>query len=158
MGRTLLPDEVKQARGTARKCRKRGAVGQRVELVDVKVPAHLKGDAKRIYELKVRQCFAMGILAEIDADALAIYAWEYSELLRLAAELKDEGYVQTVETKNGSEVKINPKEKVVARKIATVNAIGSQFGWSPVSRIKLAAIAAMGKEDKKDDFNGLLNG
>jgi P27 family predicted phage terminase small subunit len=156
MGRNPLPDKVKQVRGTERKSRKRGDVGQTVELLDVKVPAHLKGEAKKIYELKVRQCFAMGILSEIDVDALAIYAWEYSELLRLAAELKDEGYVQTVEIKNGSEVKINPKEKVVARKIATVNALGSQFGWSPVSRMRLQAIAK--EEEKKDDFQMLING
>jgi phage terminase small subunit len=31
-----------------------------------------------------------------------------------------------------------------------VNAIGSQFGWSPVSRVRLHAIAA--GEEKKNDF------
>lgn len=157
MGRNPLPSKTKALRGTTRKCRETKSDIISVELVGpVSCPPHLKGEAKKIYEQKVQQCFAMGILSEIDADALAVYAWEYAELLRLAAELKDEGYVQTVETKNGSEVKINPKEKVVARKIATVNALGSQFGWSPVSRMRLQAIAK--EEEKKDDFQALING
>ena len=99
----------------------------------------------------------MGILSEIDADALAVYAWEYAELIRLAKELKDEGYTYEVTNKNGeTETKLNPKEKVVRNKIAVVNTIGSQFGWSPVSRMRLQTIAK--EEEKKDDFQALING
>lgn len=155
MGRSPLPNKVKHLRGTERKSRRRSELDVETRLIDVKCPPHLTGEAKRIYELKVRQCFAMGILADIDADAIAIYAWEYAELITLASELKKEGYVQCVETKNGSEMKLNPKEKVVRAKIAAVNAIGSQFGWSPVSRMRLQAAA---KDDApKDDFRTLLD-
>lgn len=157
MGRSKLPDQVKAKRGTLRPCRAQKAIdAPEVSLVDVKVPAHLKGEAKKIYELKVRQCFALGILAEIDVDALALYAWEYAELVALQQRLKKEDYVVEEMTKNGTTTKVNPLAKVVQAKLATVNAIGSQFGWSPLSRMRLAAIAK--EEEKKDDFNALING
>lgn len=151
MGRPKLPDQVKAKRGTLRPCRAQGAVATEVSLLDVQAPAHLKGEAKKVYELKVRQCFAMGILAEIDADALALYAWEYAELIALQRRLKNEDYVIEETTKNGTTTKINPLAKIVQAKLATVNALGSQFGWSPVSRMRLQAIAK--GEDKKDDFS-----
>lgn len=155
MGRPKLPDQVKSNRGTLRPCRAQGAVATEVSLLDVQAPAHLKGEAKKVYELKVRQCFAMGILAEIDTDALALYAWEYAELIALQRRLKSEDYVVEESTKNGTTTKINPLAKIVQAKLATVNAIGSQFGWSPVSRMRLQAIAK--EDEKKDDFNGLIN-
>jgi phage terminase small subunit len=46
----------------------------------------------------------------------------------------------------------NPLDRIVTKKIATVNAIGSQFGWSPVSRLKLLAIA-QGKTEEENDFD-----
>lgn len=158
MGRNPLPSKAKELRGTKRKCREPKGDIISIELVaPINCPPHLKGVARQIYEQKVTQCFAMGILAEIDADALAIYAWEYAELIRLAQELQDEGYTYEVTNKNGeAETKLNPKEKVVRNKIAVVNAIGSQFGWSPVSRMRLQAIAK--EDEKKDDFNDMLNG
>ena len=158
MGRLPLPEKVKSVRGTVRKCRKRDeVVAPKVELVDVNVPSHLKGKAREIFELKVRQCFGLGILAEIDIDALALYAWEMAELLQLQQRLKKEDYVVTEETKSGPVMKTHPLVKVVTAKLSTVNAIGSQFGWSPVSRIRLAAMAS-GKDKDKDDFEDSING
>ena len=151
MGRTPLPQQVKEKRGTLRKCRTiKTEASAVVKLTEVNVPAHLKGEAKKIYEIKVRQCLALGILHEIDADALSLYAWELAELIRLSQELKQEGYTIEVETKFGTETKINPKEKVVRAKLAIVNTLGSQFGWSPVSRIRLAAMARGDKESKNE--------
>lgn len=156
MGRPKLPDQVKAKRGTLRPCRAQGSITTEISLLEVKAPAHLKGEAKKVYELKVRQCFAMGILADIDADALALYAWEYAELITLQRRLKDEDYVIEEATKNGVTTKINPLAKIVQAKLATVNALGSQFGWSPLTRMRLQSIVK--EEEKKDDFNGLLNG
>lgn len=156
MARPSLPDKVKAKRGTLRPCRAHQPIDTpEVSLVDVKCPAHLKGEAKKIYELKVRQCFAMDILAEIDVDALALYAWEYAELIALQQRLKREDYVIEEKTKNGTTVKVNPLAKVVQAKLATVNALGAQFGWSPLSRMRLHAMADNDK--KKNDFEDLIN-
>lgn len=127
-----------------------------MQLLNVKAPARLKGEAKKIYERVVRQCFANGILAEIDADALSLYAWELAELIELQKRLKDEDYVVEEMTKNGTTVKLNPLVKVVQTKMAAVNAIGTQFGWSPLSRMRLRAMAETDK--KKNDFEDLING
>ena len=156
MARPPLPDKVKEKRGTLRKCRQREAIDTpAVTLLDVKAPAHLKGESKKIYERVVQQCFAVGILAEIDADALSLYAWELAELIALQKRLKEEDYVVEELTKNGTSVKINPLAKVVQTKLAAVNAIGTQFGWSPLSRMRLKAMAS--GEEKKNAFNEFLD-
>jgi phage terminase small subunit len=53
-------------------------------------------------------------------------------------------------TKNGVALKTHPLHKVVMQKLAAVNAIGSQFGWSPVTRIRLRTLAT--PDEKKNDF------
>lgn len=152
MGRPPLPDKVKKMRGTSRKCREVVAndVPAVQSLVDVKTPSHLTGEAKKIYTEKVQQLFAMGYLEEIDVDALTLYAWEYAELIKCQRQLQKEGYVVEEMTKNGVALKTHPLQKVVMQKLAAVNAIGSQFGWSPVSRIRLRTLAT--PDEGKNDF------
>lgn len=150
MGRPPLPSKVKSLRATSRKCREVvDSTPVVTSLVDVKAPAHLTGEAKKVYTRLVSQLFNMGYLAEIDVDVLSLYAFEYSELIKLQRKLQKEGYIVAEETKNGSALKEHPLHKVVMKKLAAVNALGSQFGWSPVSRVRLHAIAA-GKEEKND--------
>ena len=150
MGRTPLPSKVKALRATTRKCREvTDDTPVVTSLVDVKAPAHLTGEAKKVYTRLVSQLFNMGYLAEIDVDALSLYAFEYSELIKLQRQLQAEGYIVEEVTKNGVTQKEHPLHKVVMKKLAAVNALGSQFGWSPVSRVRLHAIAG-GKEEKND--------
>ena len=157
MARQRLPDAVKEKRGTLRKCRKQESIeAPAMQLVDVKVPARLKGVAKKTYEFVTRQCFAMGILAEVDIHALELYSFEYAELIRLQEQLASEGYTVDEMTKNGVVTKVNPLEKVVRNKLVAVNALGSQFGWSPLSRMRLRSMVAGDK--KEDDFGGLIDG
>lgn len=151
MGRPPLPSKVRALRATTRKCREvADDTPVATSLVDVKAPAHLTAEAKKVYTRLVSQLFNMGYLAEIDVDALSLYAFEYAELIKLQRQLKGEGYIVEEVTKNGVTQKEHPLHKVVMKKLAAVNALGSQFGWSPVSRMRLHAIAS-GKEDE-DDF------
>lgn len=158
MARQRLPDQVKAKRGTLRKCRAQACVEAPsvTTLVNVKVPSRLKGVAKKTYEFITRQCFAMGILTEIDVHALELYAFEYAELVHLQEQLVSEGYTIKEKTKNGVVMKINPLEKVVRAKLVAVNALGSQFGWSPLSRMRLRAMVA--EDNKKDDFGDIIDG
>lgn len=151
MGRPPLPSKVKTLRATTRKCREVvDSTPVVTSLVDVKAPAHLTGEAKKVYTRLVSQLFNMGYLAEIDVDVLSLYAFEYSELIKLQRQLQKEGYIVEEVTKNGTTLKEHPLHKVVMKKLAAVNALGSQFGWSPVSRVRLHAIAL--GEEKKNDF------
>lgn len=157
MGRPPLPSKVKALRATTRKCREVVDSAPVVtSLVDVKAPAHLTGEAKKVYTRLVSQLFNMGYLAEIDVDALSLYAFEYTELIKLQRQLQKEGYIVEEETKLGTTLKEHPLHKVVMKKLAAVNALGSQFGWSPTSRIRLTAMLTSEKENK-DDFADFTN-
>lgn len=164
MARSKLPEQVKKLRGTSRKCREVKEVTYDdsviVSIDDVKVPSHLGADAKKIYRETITRLVSMKMLLPIDEHALCLYANAMATAIKMQRELDKEGYLLTIKDELGDmyKVQVNPMVKVLKDAVNTANAIGSQFGWSPVSRIKLAAIAAMGKEDKKDDFNGLLNG
>lgn len=156
MGRPLLPSKVKALRATTRKCREvADNTPMATTLVDVKAPAHLTGEAKKVYTRLVSQLFNMGYLAEIDVDALSLYAFEYTELIKLQRQLQAEGYIVEEVTKIGVTQKEHPLHKVVMKKLAAVNALGSQFGWSPVSRVRLHAIAS--EKENKDDFADFTN-
>ena len=52
---------------------------------------------------------------------------------------------------NLCKVSVNPLVKVLKDTVNTANMIGSQFGWSPLSRMRLRSMVA--EEKKKDDFS-----
>ena len=164
MGRSKLPEEVKKLRGTSRKCREvKDVVGKDTiieVLEDVKVPTHLNAEAKKIYKEVVTRLFAMKMLQPIDEHALSLYANAMATAIKMQKELDKEGYLITVKDEMGDmyKVMVNPMAKILKDAINTVNTIGSQFGWSPVSRIRLATMLAQGAEGEKNDFDKMING
>lgn len=159
MGRYKLPKEVKELRGTKRKSRENES-GAWLEQAssNVTVPADLKGDAAKIYKERVAMLYAMRLLQPIDIDALRLYSCAMASAIKLQREIDKEGFTVIEKDEDGQlcKVSINPLVKVLKDMINTANTIGSQFGWSPVSRMRLQSIVK--EEEKKDDFNGLLNG
>lgn len=159
MGRYKLPKEVKELRGTTRKSRENVSGGWLESASSgVVVPADLKGDAAKIYKERVAMLFAMGLLQPIDVDALRLYSCAMASAIKIQKELDKEGFTLLERDENGQlcKVSVNPLAKVLKDMINTANTIGSQFGWSPVSRMRLQAIAK--GDEKKDDFNDILNG
>jgi P27 family predicted phage terminase small subunit len=162
MGRPKLPEKIKQMRGTQRKCREiddEAFDGTLVTtLKDVKAPAHLSADAKKVYKAIVSQLFAMNMLQPIDEPALCIFANAIVTISKMQKELDRDGYVTYVRDEDGniSSVMVNPMQKVLKDAINTANTIGSQFGWSPTSRIRLTAMLTSEKENK-DDFADFTN-
>ena len=159
MGRYKLPKEVKDLRGTKRKCRENES-GAWIEQAssEVVVPADLKGDAAKIYKERVVMLYAMKLLQPIDVDALRLYSCAMASAIKLQKELDKEGFTVIERDEDGQlcKVSVNPLAKVLKDMINTANTIGSQFGWSPVSRMRLQAIGK--EEEKKDDFQALING
>lgn len=161
MGRYKLPEQVKAARGTKRKdreCNELSPTTLVMSPADVKAPSHLNSEAKKIYKEVVSQLVAMRMLQPIDTTALCIYANAIVTIAKMQKELDKDGYVTYIKDEDGniSGVTVNPMHKVLKDAINVANTIGSQFGWSPVSRMRLVAIAK--EEVKKDDFNALING
>lgn len=159
MGRYKLPAEVKALRGTTRKHREETSGGWlETASSGVTVPSDLKGDAAKIYKERVTMLYAMKLLQPIDVDALRLYSNAMASAIKIQKELDKEGFTVIESDKDGRlcKVSVNPLAKVLKDMINTVNTIGSQFGWSPVSRMRLQAIA---KEDEDpDDFNAMIHG
>ena len=163
MGRSKLPEKTKQMRGTQRKCRvvddsafDNTAI---VSLNDVKAPSHLSAEAKKVYKTVVAQLFAMKMLQPVDESALCIFANAIATINKMQAELNKDGYITYVKDEDGNitGVTVNPMHRVLKDAINTANTIGSQFGWSPQARMRLVAMLSQ-KEEKKDDFNQMING
>lgn len=163
MGRSKLPSEVKNIRGTRRKDREVDTSvfddATVTELTSVTAPKHLNAEAKRIFKILVRQLFAMKMLHPIDETAICIYCNAVVTIQKMQEALDKDGYVVVEKDEFGAmcKVSVNPAQKVLKDAINVANTIGSQFGWSPTARIKLVAMLA-NNDEKKDDFGDLVNG
>lgn len=156
MGRYKLPEQTKKVRGTKRKDREYNELSPTTLVMspaDVKAPSHLSAEAKKIYKEVVSQLVAMKMLQPIDTTALCVYANAIVTIAKMQKELDKDGYVTYIKDEDGNitGVTVNPMHKVWKDAINVANTIGSQFGWSPVSRLRLVAIAS-GKEES-NDFN-----
>lgn len=158
MGRHKLPEQTKALRATKRKDREVDESQFDATIVtsleSVKVPKHLKGLAAQIYKERITQLFSMKMLQPIDVDALSLYATSMATAIKMQKQLDEDGHVTYVKDEDGNitSVAVNPMFKVLKDSILMANMIGSQFGWSPVSRLKLLAIA-QGKTEEKNDFD-----
>lgn len=127
-------------------------------LTDIKAPKWLSPAAAKVFKQRVQQVFAMGILQAVDEDALAIYANAMNTCVTAQKQLDKDGLIITECDETGMVIKVapNPLCKILKDNITIVNTIGSQFGFTPVSRIKLAAMAR--DDQPRNDFNDFIDG
>jgi P27 family predicted phage terminase small subunit len=157
-GRKALPNAVKKLRGTDQPCRMNEtidvpAIGSIDQVVDVRKLKVLKTRrSKQIFKEKANQLIRLKILTEIDFEQLAIYANSLDMLFDCIDELS-KGKFQEVHDENGRVLRFiqNPYLKLYREMIDVVNRIGSDFGFSPVSRMKLKT-----KQEEKDPLAELL--
>ena len=121
--------------------------------------AEIKADAKKVYKTVVAQLFAMNLLQPVDQPALCMFANAIATVYKMQQALDEDGYVVDAYNKDGDVIgkMVNPAQKIMKDAINTANTIGSQFGWSPQARMRLVAMLSQ-KEEKKDDFNQMING
>lgn len=157
MGRSKLPAKVKELRGTKRKDRPQDdgdwSATAVVSLESVNAPKGMSSEAKKIYKERVQMLFAMKLLQPVDVDALTLYSNAMATALKVQKALDEEGYTIVEKDEDGNVCRVvpNPLTKVLKEAITTVNMFGSQFGFSPLSRMKLKAMANPEKE--KDNFS-----
>lgn len=113
----------------------------------------MSAEAKKVYKEVVSQLVSMKMLQPIDSTALCIYANSIATIMKMQKELDKDGYCVYIKDEDGNitGTSVNPMHKVMKDAINVANTIGSQFGWSPVSRIRLAAME-LGPQEKKNDF------
>jgi len=155
-GRKPIPDEIKALRGTDQKCRLRGTIeaeqiSEISQIVDLKNFKVLKSKrAKDIFIQKANQLIKLKLLTDMDIEQLVVYASSLDILFDCIREMKKEMFVKTYEKKDGEmylkSMIANPHIKLYREMIDITNRIGGDFGFSPVSRMKLKA-----EQEKEQD-------
>ena len=113
-------------------------------------PKGLKGTAKKLYQVVGTELASKGLLDVVNLDLLLAYCREMALYKDMMKDLETEGYTVTVATKTGSIKQVNPKRKVAENALVAAKTLASEFGLSPASRARVAAMIA--GIQKKDDF------
>lgn len=146
-GRKALPDAVKRLRGTDEKRRMRGEGLQTEKVTSTELAMSGVGynslstdRARSIFTDKCNQLISLNILAPQDLDQLSIYADALDKFYICIEEL-DKGMFKEVYDENGNIIRFisNPYLKLYKDLVVIINRIGSDFGMSPVSRMKIKA-------------------
>lgn len=149
-GRKKLPDELKSLRGTDQPCRMAGSDVPGTTAVVTLPRSGLKGTAKKVFEVVAMELIHNRLLDVVGIDLVVAYAREIGLYHDLMRELEKKGYTIDVETKFGTMTVINPKRKVAESALMNAKALAVEFGLTPVSRSRVAAL--LSDEGPKDDF------
>lgn len=143
-GRKPLPDAVKILRGTNQPCRMSGTVDLADKITDVSEitsTSRLKllptKRAKDIFKQKANQLIAMGVLTMMDIEHLAVYANSLDVLFSCMENMRKEATEK--HNKFGELIGYVPRPEIAMYKqmVEHVNRIGSEFGFTPVSRQRI---------------------
>ena len=99
-------------------------------------PEHLTGEAKKKWQKLAGQLHRMGVLTEVDQDALARYCVTYQRWIRAEKELAKNGDI--LKTTKGNYVQ-SPWLAVSNRSLMLLNSLASEFGITPSSRTRVKA-------------------
>lgn len=149
-GRKKLPDTLKSLRGTDQPCRMAGDAAPAGTAVVSLPRSGLKGTAKKLFEVVATELIHNRLLDVVGVDLVVAYAREMGLYHDMMRETEKEGYTIEVETKSGTTTVVNPKRKVAESALANAKALAAEFGLTPVSRNRVAAL--MSGNAPKDDF------
>ena len=156
-GRKPIPNELKKLRGTDQPVRMREELS--VEPITTPI-AKLPKDSplktkrsKEIFIAKANQLIALRVLTAFDIESLSLYANTLDTAYTCMEELNKRGANEftKVTDKNGM-IKFvpNPYRKLLHESIELANKIGGEFGFTPVSRQRIATQPV--EKDELEDF------
>lgn len=149
-GRKKIPDELKSLRGTDQPCRMAGDAASMGTAVVALPRSGLKGTAKKVFEIVATELIHKCLLDAVGVDLVVAYAREMGLYHDAMQEVEKEGYILEIETKIGTSKIVNPKRKVAESSLANAKALAAEFGLTPASRSRVAAL--LSDERPKDDF------
>nr|DAP78302.1 MAG TPA: terminase small subunit [Caudoviricetes sp.] len=149
-GRKKIPDELKSLRGTDQPCRMTGNAVPAGTAVATLPRSGLKGTAKKVFEVVATELIHKCLLDVVGADLVVAYAREMGLYHDMMRETEKEGYTIEVVTKHGTATVVNPKRKVAESALANAKALAAEFGLTPASRSRVAAL--LSDNTPKDDF------
>lgn len=147
-GRKKISNGVKALRGTDQPCRR--SEEPPMAAVTTLPRSGLKGTAKKVFEVVAAELINNRLLDLVGVDLIVAYAREMGLYHDTMRELEKEGYTIEVETKFGATTLVNPKRKVAESALANAKAIAVEYGLTPSSRSRVAAL--LSNEAPKDDF------
>lgn len=154
MGRPKKPTTLKALEGTLRADRQIENEMMPSLLLDVpKPPTYLTRPARSEWLSVCKELLDLGMLHRVDLALLSAYCQEMGNYINANKELKDGGYVLTIDRQDGSEYSM-PSPWVAIKNKSLDNAlkIASQFGFTPSARTKISTTG--GKDD--DGFDAML--
>tara|TARA_R110002020_G_scaffold273792_1_gene488952 strand:+ start:24 stop:473 length:450 start_codon:yes stop_codon:yes gene_type:complete len=98
------------------------------------MPEWLNPAAVSCWELLAPELEAIGLLTNVDANAMAIYCTAYAEMVEAEAELLQGGKTQV--TKDGFK-RVSPWLNIRNEAQKRMQQIGAQFGLTPATRTKI---------------------
>ena len=110
----------------------------------------LKGTAKKVFEVVATELIHKCLLDIVGVDLVVAYAREMGLYHDMMRETEKEGYTIEVMTKHGTATVVNPKRKVAEAALANAKALAAEFGFTPSSRNRVAALVS--NAPQKDDF------
>lgn len=139
-GRKPISNAVRKLHGTDRADRMKEEISSPV-LVSVdarKIKALQTKRGREIFTVKAKQLISQGVLTELDIEALTIYANSLDMLFECVEKVKEEKFVKVV-TEKGTTYISNPYLKLYKEMADIVNRVGADFGFTPVSRLRIQA-------------------
>ncbi|KAA6335885.1 hypothetical protein EZS27_015912 [termite gut metagenome] len=146
-GRPRILDETKQLRGTDQPCRIQKKTVKPEQITDISQVQKFIGISKRIlptkrardiFASKANQLQALGVLTELDLEQLALYAVSVDFAFSCIKKLKEPPIPR--HDKDGEVIGYvtRPEVDMCRKAIEQSNLIGTQFGFTPLSRQRIA--------------------
>jgi P27 family predicted phage terminase small subunit len=148
-GRKPLPSNVVRLRGNPGK-RRLSKREPRPPAGMPDCPEHLNAEAKRAWKMIAPRLHALGLLTELDGDALAVYCACWSRWVAAERRLEAEGML--VPSRGGS-MKPNPYIAIANQALRQMLSMAIEFGMTPSSRRRVE----VDPPEAPDPFDDLLN-
>lgn len=149
-GRKKIPDEVKSLRGTDQPCRVAGQAPASGTTVVALPKTGLKGTAKKVFAVVATELINKNLLDVVGVDLVLAYCREMGLYHDMMRDIEREGVTVDVVTKNGVVTQINPKRKVAEGALSSAKALAAEFGMTPSSRSRVAAL--LNEKTTQDEF------
>lgn len=146
-GTKPTPTKILEDRGSWRANDRKGEVVHRVGAPDC--PEWLDDEARAEWSRQVAG-MAEGVLSQVDRGFLAAYCAAWSEFVACQQYIEEHGHTSV--TDKGNEIQ-HPMVGIRNKAAERMNRFGSQFGFSPSSRVGIVAPeTSTGKNDGKLRF------
>lgn len=149
-----MPRHLKVVRGTERPGRANPDEPKPAPALP-RPPDHLGREAKKAWRRTAKQLYELGVLSEIDRDALAAYCVQYAVWVSAVDQIQKDGVIQggglLAETPNGYPVQ-HPLVAVMNRAQAEMRKWMAEFGMTPSSRSRISAHP----QEEADEFTQFM--